>query len=184
METHQIPSSNDHILDRTSERTIPNPSSLFPPFFSFWGTHLHPSTSRSSSIKLILIHTLPSTSLVETIKGPLRNGTSRSPRPNGYGPTVCLGLGHGMMTCGGINGGGRNSHPLARWAHSECGGWGHLHVKLRGKFECSKLLNFLLQPSIFLRQILATPFQHLAIHLSLLQFSPEINFTRNTFNKK
>jgi len=121
--------------------------------------------------------------VVETIKAPVRNGSCRSPRPNGYGPIMGLGLGHGMMTRGRINGGGRNGHPLARRAHSECGRWGHLHVKLRGKFQCSKLLNFLLQPSIFLRQILAAPFQHLAINLSLLQLGPEINFTRTVFNK-
>lgn len=116
--------------------------------------------------------------MVKTIKAPVRNGSSRTPRAHAHGPAVGMGLAHRMMTRGGINGGRRHSHPLARRAHGECGGRSHLHVKLRGEFQCSKLLNFLLQPSIFLRQILATPFQHLAVHLGLLQLSPGIYFTR------
>lgn len=128
----------------------------------------------------------PSRSVVEDIKRPVRNGRGGSPRANGPVPNLGLGLGlgHGMMTRGSIDGGGRNSHTLARGAHGERRGWGHLHVKLWGKFQCSKLLNLLLQPSIFLRQILAAPFQYFAVHLGLLQLSPEINFNKIKLQNK
>lgn len=119
----------------------------------------------------------PSRSVVEDIKRPVRNGRGGSPRANGPVPNLGLGLGHGMMTRGSIDGGGRNSHTLARGAHGERRGWGHLHVKLWGKFQCSKLLNLLLQPSIFLRQILAAPFQKLTVNFRLLQLGPE-NFSQ------
>lgn len=88
-----------------------------------------------------------------------------------------MGLGHVMVTRGGINGSGRgNSDTLARGTHGEGGGWSHVHVKLWGKFQCSELLHFLLQPSVFLRQILATSLQKLAVHLRLFQLRPEISF--------
>jgi len=82
-----------------------------------------------------------------------------------------------MVTRGSINGRGRgNSDTLTRRAHGEGGGGSHVHVELRGKFECSKLLHFLLQPSVFLRQILTAPFQKLAVHLRLFQLRPEKSF--------
>lgn len=126
----------------------------------------------------------PSRSLVESIKRPVWNGSCGSPRAIGHGPSMGMGMGHGMMTRGRTNGGGRNSHTLARGAQSERRGWAHLHVKLGGKFQCSKLLNLLLQPSIFLRQILAAPFQYFAVHLGLLQLSPEINFNKIKLQNK
>lgn len=38
----------------------------------------------------------------------------------------------------------RGSDTLTWRAHGEGGGWGHLHVELRGQFEGPQLLNFLL----------------------------------------
>lgn len=88
-----------------------------------------------------------------------------------------MGLGHVMVTRGGINGSGRgNSDALTRGTHGESGWWSHVHVELRGEFQCSQLLHFLLQPSVFLRQILTAPLQKLAVHLRLFQLRPEICF--------
>lgn len=83
-----------------------------------------------------------------------------------------------MVTHGRINGGGGgNRDTLTRGAHGESGGWGHVHVELRGKFQCSKLLHFLLQPPVLHGQILAAPFQKLTVNFRLLQLGPE-NFSQ------
>ena len=83
-----------------------------------------------------------------------------------------------MVTHGRIHGGGGgNRDTLTRGAHGEGGGWGHVHVELRGKFQCSKLLHFLLQPPVLHGQILAAPFQKLTVNFRLLQLGPE-NFSQ------
>lgn len=61
---------------------------------------------------------------------------------------------------------------LARGAHGECGRRRHLHVELRGELQRPQFLHFLLQTTVLLGQILAAPFEELAIDLGLLELGP------------
>lgn len=96
---------------------------------------------------------MPLRSETEGIQGPVRDGSRRGPWAYGNGSI---------------------GKPLTRWTHGEGSWWSHVHVNLWGKFQCSELFNLLLQPPVFLRQILTAPFQEFAVHLRLLQLRPEI----------
>lgn len=47
-----------------------------------------------------------------------------------------------------------------------------MHVELWGELQCSELLHFLLQPLVFLCEIVAASLKVLTVHLSLLRLSP------------
>lgn len=121
---------------------------------------------------------IQSRSRTECIKGSMRDGSSGGPRVDGDG-SVMIGSSHLMSRPSRINGwccsGWWDCHTLTRRTHRKCCGWGHLHVELRRKLQCSQLLNFFLQPPVLLRQILTASLQEFAVNLSLLQFGPAIN---------
>lgn len=136
--THRI-SSNHHILDQTLNTEFMECCYNLQTFFFFFFFFLF----------FVFVAYYTSRSGTKSIEGPMWNRSRGSPWANRKRTRVSRS--HMMMTRGNINGWVGNSDTLARRAHGQCCGWGHLHVELRRKFQCSELLNFLLQPPVFLR---------------------------------